>query len=269
MNMLLKSFVVACLVNCAIAQIAPVNPCSAIDGAVKTGFVIDPSACEKYFSCVAGVAFNATCKSPLVFVIDAITKAPSCTAKTATNCLPCRGVGISKVQDPAGCDKWILCNGLVEVKQTCAAGTLFNSAIGGCDLKEKSSCDIDPCTSDATVPDETSCRNWILCINGVELKQECDAGTAFDPTVRGCVPSANVNCPSTDPCSGAPDGFVADPVSCSNFILCISGIKDSTLTCQPTLQFDHISRRCVLTPRCYPGSSTTPVTPPVSPPVTP
>ncbi|CAO1415121.1 unnamed protein product [Diamesa tonsa] len=197
MNMLLKSFVVACLVNCAIAQIAPVNPCIAIVGDVKTGFVVDPSACEKYFSCVAGVAFNATCKSPLVFVINAETKVPSCTTKTDSNCKPCRGVGISKVQDPAGCDKWILCNGLVEVKQTCAAGTLFNSAIGGCDLKEKSSCDIDPCTSDASVTaDKLFTSNPInstiyhLCnfdLKKTVEKLTCASGLTFDNEKKQCI----------------------------------------------------------------------------------
>lgn len=72
--------------------------------------------------------------------------------------------------------------------------------------------------------------------------------------MRGCVISSSFTC-TLDLCGGANDGFIANPTNCSTFYLCIGERTKRTYTCQTGLQFDHISRRCTLTPRCYPGSS--------------
>ena len=81
---LLKSFAVACLVSCAMAQ----NPCAG----KANGFIPDPSACENYFSCFNGIAYNATC-SPSVFNKGTST----CVLKTTISCPPCPATGIKKV----------------------------------------------------------------------------------------------------------------------------------------------------------------------------
>lgn len=85
--MLLKSFAVACLVSCAMAQ----NLCDAIIPAGSDGFLNDPSACANYFSCVNGTAFRISCPAPFVYFNE------TCTTRTPENCQICPEVGISQV----------------------------------------------------------------------------------------------------------------------------------------------------------------------------
>ena len=189
----MKSFVVACLVSCAVAQVAK-KPCDKPDGTPLTGFVADPTACENYISCVGGIAFNAKCPSPLVFEI--VAEVPKCVVKTDSNCKNCRGTGITKVQDPKACNKWILCNGDTGTGYECAEGTLFNSASGVCELKENSKCDIDPCfnpsltATDLLVPNPVSSVIYHLCdVTSKKTieKLNCAPGLTFDKTEKKCV----------------------------------------------------------------------------------
>lgn len=85
--MLLKSFAVACLISCAMAQ----NPCDSIIPAGSDGFVDDTSACANYFSCVRGEPYRISCPFPFVYFNE------TCTARTAENCQICPATGIAKV----------------------------------------------------------------------------------------------------------------------------------------------------------------------------
>lgn len=58
-----------------------------------------------------------------------------------------------------------------------------------------------------------------------------------------------------DLCGGTPDGFIASTTVCADYILCVGGVTRSTHSCQPTLQFDHITKGCAVEARCYPGST--------------
>lgn len=201
---LLKSFAVACLVGCAIAQTA-VNPCDVLIG-TTTGILDDPSACENYFSCVGGIAFSAKCPSPLVYkagaagtltvgtTIGTNEGVGTCETKTDVNCPPCRGKGITKVSSSTSCSEWILCIGTVPTTKTCAEGTLFNSAIGSCDLKKNVKCDIDPCVgitlaTQVFVPNPVNSTMYHLCDFAKKKTLEkftCASGTTFNKADQDC-----------------------------------------------------------------------------------
>lgn len=103
------------------------------------------------------------------------------------------------------------------------------------------------------VQDDASCNKWTLCINGVALPQECDAGTLFNPAIGNCDFAQNVRC-DFNSCARVNDGFVANPTDCSMYYICSSGETVLSGRCPSGLQFDHLTLKCTITATCFPGT---------------
>ncbi|XP_037302531.1 uncharacterized protein LOC119192893, partial [Manduca sexta] len=48
------------------------------------------------------------------------------------------------------------------------------------------------------VPDPTSCRNYYYCFLGFAIRDECQNGYEFDPTLLACIPKSESTCKPTE-----------------------------------------------------------------------
>lgn len=108
------------------------------------------------------------------------------------------------------------------------------------------------------VGDPTSCTRWTLCVNGVEIAQECAPGTAFDASIGRCNLAELVTC-DANTCAKLESGvgMAPAPDSCVHYNYCFGGQVLERGQCPPGLMFDIVSKRCVRSGEgtCQPGTT--------------
>lgn len=157
-------------------------------------FVNDYAGCTRYFSCVNGVPHPIECPDGRWFSSDPL----GCAYPDTVPCERCPSEGIFSFGVAQSCIDYTLCINGVAFERQCVPGTRFDWRQGRCDLKELVQCDYLRCPETGTqiVADPTSCRHYLICVDGEEVgRRECSEHLLFDPALGSCSRSENVICP--------------------------------------------------------------------------
>ncbi|XP_030571032.1 peritrophin-48 [Drosophila novamexicana] len=92
--------------------------------------------------------------------------------------------------------------------------------------------------------DPRVCNGWIQCVDGKPVSGTCDDGLFYDRQTEDCVPSADTNCISSDPCAAQPNGFAADPYSCNGYYYCKQGVGTRGV-CNNGLNYNPGTESCI------------------------
>lgn len=193
-----------CAFGTALAQD---NPC--IDPVTQAPipgltFVNDPSGCDKYITCIAGIPYNVTCPEGYHYFEDLSEQL--CIPIAESDCFDCPATGISYVQVPNSCSKYVLCVGGVPQPPVDCAPLIFDPQYNSCNVPGSTDCVVNQC-SDPTVvmyPDPLLCDTYYVCAEGQPKTITCPTGLHFVP-----IPGTN---PVIGTC-GAPDATKCTAVS--------------------------------------------------------
>ncbi|KAH8405982.1 hypothetical protein KR215_001370, partial [Drosophila sulfurigaster] len=98
------------------------------------------------------------------------------------------------------------------------------------------------------INDPRACDKWIQCINDLPVNGSCAEGLFYDRESEDCLPSADVDCVSSDPCAATSNGFTADPYSCNGYYYCKNGTGNRG-ECNSGLNYNPSTEACI---RDYP-----------------
>lgn len=109
---------------------------------------------------------------------------------------PCEGRHLEFVNDYSSCSRYFSCVNSFPHPVECNDGRWFNLNPLGCFLPETVPCERCPATGSQIVADPTSCRHYLVCVNGEEIaRRECADNLLFDPVLGSCAREENVFCP--------------------------------------------------------------------------
>lgn len=204
------------------------------------------------------------------------------------NCVFAQGNNFCKepngvYEDPEQCDKYYECYDGEAIERLCPDGLVFDFS-----LRKKEPCDHYfnvPCgnrlklqTPRGTTefcprlngfyahPDETECRIFYSCIDGVAEKVECPVGLYFDEFSGTCNwpegtdrlncknekvdDDVGFRCPDLDIEGKGSFGVVdphpkyADPTDCAKFYICLNGVSPRIQGCEKGLVFNTETNEC-------------------------
>lgn len=116
-----------------------------------------------------------------------------------------------------------------------------------------------PSTGILAIPHSTSCKDYILCINGAEVERECPQGTEFNRETRTCTHPIVANCQSRFmPASftAASSGicptitsiedivFRENPDDCGSYYLCLQN-EMKPMRCGDGLNWSASKHKCM------------------------
>lgn len=156
-------------------------------------FVNDYSGCSRYFSCVDNYPHPLECHDGRYFQPNPA----ACVPAGSIECARCPAQGVVSFAVPLSCTKYTLCINGNSFDRECSAGTRFDWRVGRCALQETVQCDYLRCPDEGTlvVADPTSCRHYLVCVEGQEVaRRECADNLKFDRDLGSCSRSENVVC---------------------------------------------------------------------------
>ncbi|XP_055591240.1 uncharacterized protein LOC129743280 [Uranotaenia lowii] len=126
---------------------------------------------------------------------------------------------------------FIVCDSNAASGVECGLNEVFNVDIQFCVPGNPDTCEVSrpevACGGrpDGIVPHPDECRQYILCIGGSSIVQDCPLGQILRPEVPVCVAGNSDTCEFMDDvCSDLPNGWVVEhPNHCDLFILCEHG----------------------------------------------
>ncbi|EDW70409.2 peritrophin-48 isoform X2 [Drosophila virilis] len=127
---------------------------------------------------------------------------------------------------------WLILLGLGLILPTCLASSFDPELI--CTLV----------VNGTKINDPRVCNGWIQCVDGKSVSGTCDDGLFYDRQTEDCVPSADTNCISSDPCAAQPNGFAADPYSCNGYYYCKQGVGTRGV-CNNGLNYNPGTESCI------------------------
>jgi len=170
--------------------------------------------------------------------------------------LPPPGHGF--VNDYSSCASYFSCVSYLPFEVTCPHPLYFDPNRLVCDSPQNVACSICRASGIHGVRDPTSCTRWTLCVNGVQIAQECAPGTAFDASIERCNLAEFVNC-AADTCAQLEGGvgIAPAPDSCTAYQYCYGGRSLARGQCQTGMTFDTTTNRCVRSGEgtCFPGTT--------------
>lgn len=202
------------LLLCAFgAALAQDNPCVDATGTPLPGliFVNDPSGCDKYITCIAGIPYNMTCPEGYHYFEDTTNNDQYCISVAESDCFDCPATGISYVPVPNSCSKYVLCVGGVPQPPVDCAPLVFDPAFKSCNIPGSTDCVENKCLTDPTLvmyPDPLLCDTYYVCADGQPKPVTCPAGLHFVP-IPGVTPVIGT--------CGAPDALLCTEVSKINY----------------------------------------------------
>lgn len=179
---------------------------------------------------------------------------------------------------PNTCTRWVRCPTTVGSHEyeegSCVEGLFYNKDSGRCEDKKKVSCPYSEKETQGKnrcngqnegifLEDPRSCRSYVYCSQGQELRANCPMDLVFNPNISSCVYPRDYKC--KDPvdgnimspiCRSLPNKIkFADKLDCSKYNQCIDGqVKDGQ--CKKDQGFDHVKGECVPLKEvvCFSGS---------------
>lgn len=159
---------------------------------VDSGFRKHPNdrECQKYISCVRGIAHVLQCPGNLYFdrcKQDRCVR-PSELVGCTENCKPCPLTGTLNLPSdtPNQCHEYYMCVNGDQLTTKCANGMLFDSGTRSCrPFQEVTNCQLYTCLITkgfhvALAPDLSDCRKYFVCQNGEEqFSLTCAAGRKY------------------------------------------------------------------------------------------
>ncbi|XP_058458067.1 probable chitinase 10 [Malaya genurostris] len=260
--MMLKHCIAVSIIGCLlfVSATAETNPCQG----VNSGFKPHESDCTKYYSCVNGVAHLLQC--PTKYPIFQNGK---CDYGDPAYCVNCPSEGVARFPIPYSCSQFILCVNGVQSRGRCPDGLIFDRTLQQCNLIANAPKCVDvECPAQNTEtptfrPHPTECSVYFICVDGDPVRQECPAGTAFNPVTETCDRKENVQCPafmrsvvaflslvqsktirSNEKCVGN-TGIknLPDPDDCSRYYMCMKD-QQFLVPCGSGKVFDTKSLKC-------------------------
>ncbi|XP_036327537.1 peritrophin-48-like [Rhagoletis pomonella] len=222
----------------------------------------DPSACNKWITCIDGKPLNGSCADNLFYNRNTY----SCVAADSIKCIssnPCAALnGVSGfAADPYACNGYYYCNANgVGTRGECDTGYNFNPGTTDCikgypctlQMNPDSYCNILP--DGVFIKDPLNCVGYQLCWKGQVLNGTCPDGFYYDASAGDCGYASNVECaesmstttlpPATEYCNET-GIFVSDRRSCNGYYYCrasldsVSGIELQYGTCPMGKFFDE------------------------------
>lgn len=108
------------------------------------------------------------------------------------------------------------------------------------------------------IPHATSCRQYILCINGAEVLRDCPPSTEFCTESRTCVHPLVAKCAakfkaasfsSSETCPSIKDirdiVFHANPQDCESYLLCLPNDQTVTMRCAKGFHWSSSKQKCM------------------------
>lgn len=155
---------------------------------------------------------------------------------------PCEGITQGFVNDFSDCSRYFSCLNGVARPITCPDNRWFALEPLGCHPANSIDCDRCPAAGIISFPVAGSCTLYTMCINGNALDRECLGETRFDPIQGRCNLLELVPCAAGCPATG--NTLVADPTSCSHYLVCVEGVEVARRECAPLLLFDPALPGC-------------------------
>lgn len=174
----------------SLGRASAINPCEGLN----LQFVNDYRGCDRYFSCVQGVAHPFACEPGRWFNANPL----GCFLANQFPCVNCPSEGVHFYGKESSCSDYRVCINGVAVDRECAPTTLFDRRKNRCVPQEDAECEYLRCplTGTKIVADPSNCSRYIVCIEGEEVAQrDCSTGLLFDPALGDCARADTVHCP--------------------------------------------------------------------------
>uniref|UniRef100_A0AAG5DH83 Chitin-binding type-2 domain-containing protein n=1 Tax=Anopheles atroparvus TaxID=41427 RepID=A0AAG5DH83_ANOAO len=171
--------------------------------------------------------------------------------------------GIFQHPDPSLCHVYISCTFERPTVYQCAAGLVFDASSLQCIPGDGEQC-VDQslpewnavCTtvSYAFFPDPFECWKFVFCRLGQPNRFTCPDGEIWSQKDGACLLGDRDTCEVLNLCTDRPDGAVAHPTDCTQYLQC-SGGQTTVMACSRGLIFDPTVGRCVVgnTDTCTPA----------------
>lgn len=170
-----------------------------------------------------------------------------CIATAQTN--PCFNKDSGFLNDYSGCRNYFTCFEGYTFPQKCKLGLHFNETMQICDLEAAVKCVPCPATGSLVYRELGSCTQHVFCINGVAIKNNCEAGEVFDTNYESCVPEAEFKCDFVNHCPDTGIGKLPND-SCKTYDLCFNKENKGSITCPNNMWFDQNTTGCVIAEAC-------------------
>jgi hypothetical protein len=256
----MRKFEIGLLALVALVVLVESEKSCLIDG-VET-LIPDEYECEKYIEMkAAGYRFPQFPWEIIPPIIS--TLFPNLTRRPTTTPIPdsgetdegCPEEGIEEIPHPDSCKKFILCVNGFEVPRSCPDGLHFSPKLRECMEPEEAGCEDNdddddreecPETGIKSISHPDNCEKYILCVNGMEIKQECPAGLHFSRTLRECTTPKKAECEVDEDREECPaEGIknISHPDNCEKYIICFNGMEIER-NCPAGLHFSRELREC-------------------------
>lgn len=180
----------------------------------------------------------------------------------------CPEVGISTIPNPEDCASYFFCFNGQEIPMRCGGNMHWSILDQTCLPANDANCPFGeegeepmveeetcPPTGVEAIPHSTSCRQYILCINGADMIRDCPQGTEFSTESRTCVHPMVAKCAAkftsaslTGTCPTITSlqdiVFRANPQDCESYLLCLPN-EAVTLRCGEGFHWNSHKQKCM------------------------
>ncbi|VVC89704.1 unnamed protein product, partial [Leptidea sinapis] len=196
-----------------------------------------PVYCDKYYSCIGGIAFLLNCSNGFEYDHNAqncvLIAAGGCFSTKETTSVKTGEDEISTTQN-----KYNTTDEVTTQAPVCPPGVFGN------------------------IPHPEHCDQYYNCFGGTYFLHRCANNFEYDHTVRGCVAISDSGCfasrnvssttlvnqqaesTTNDVCDEVVTGHVPHPERCDAFYLCMAG-EAFLVTCSNGFEYDHTEMRCI------------------------
>lgn len=186
---------------------------------------------------------------------------------------PENGNQVVMIPNPEDCRSYVVCFGTQEIPMTCGGNLHWSILDQACRPPGEANCPFSedgeepmieekcPPTGIKAIPNLSSCKSYILCVNGAEVERNCPEGTEFSTETRTCahpiVAQCNVRFMAASATSFTSSGtcptitsmndivFRPNPDDCQSYNLCLQNEIIVPMRCGHGLHWNAIKNMCM------------------------